>query len=46
MKLRACALGLLAGALTGIAVAGGTGIARADPATDRDRHRDNQSITD
>ena len=34
MKLRACALGLLAGVLSSIAVAGGTGIARADPQTD------------
>jgi hypothetical protein len=34
MKLRACALGLLAGVLSGIAVAGGAGVARADPATD------------
>lgn len=34
MKLRAYALGLLAGVLSGIAVAGGAGIARADPATD------------
>ena len=31
MKLRACALGLLAGVLSGIAVAG-TGVAHADPA--------------
>jgi hypothetical protein len=31
MKLRVCTLGLLAGVLSGIAVAGGAGIARADP---------------
>jgi hypothetical protein len=31
MKLRGCARGLLAAAVTGIAVASGTGIAHADP---------------